>query len=107
MADPVKAAELHLEPGESVLASVRGRYVTELKRLPGAILATDRRVIVYGSRLVGHKLTTFTYSQLDTISTSKGPLGRKVVLTAGGAALTVDRIKGEVADLHRVVNSQT
>jgi hypothetical protein len=100
-------AAAHLHPDEHILAWAEGRHLAEMRRPKAAIIATDKRIIFYGSKLIGHALHTFNYSQVDAIGSDTGTLGTTLVVTAGATVVRLDRIRGDVTHLQEVINART
>ncbi|HEX7133649.1 MAG TPA: PH domain-containing protein [Iamia sp.] len=97
MASIIDKARAVLDPGEEVLSVVVGSYVTEVRRPKGVLMATDRRVVFYGSKVVGDHVATVTYDQISSVGVSSGLLGATVRLVAGGATV-VELNRGAKAD---------
>jgi hypothetical protein len=88
-----KQAQAHMEPGETVLASVLGAY--ETKRLGqksarnGILVATDQRVLFYAKKMGGYDLESFPYSNISSFEQSKGMMGHKIKMFASGNEVEV------------------
>jgi hypothetical protein len=84
----VEQAREHLEPGEEMVAAIKGTY--ETKRMgkdsvrSGSFLATDRRLVFYGKKLGGYDLESFPYSHISSFEMSKGMMGHKMSFFASG-----------------------
>jgi len=108
MANIVDKAEAVLDPDEEVLSVVVGQYATELRRPKGVLIATDRRVVFYGSKVVGEHVATVPYDQVSSVGVSSGLLGATVRVIAGGATVVeLNRGgKADAAEFARVVREQ-
>ena len=106
-----KQAQAHMEPEETVLASVLGAY--ETKRLGqktvrnGILAATDQRVIFYAKKMGGYDLESFPYPNISSFEQSKGMMGHKIKMFASGNEVEVKWInKGDLDTLLREVKSR-
>jgi hypothetical protein len=93
----VQAAGEHLQPGEQVLASVLGTYVTRLMGSEtvrtGSMLATDRRVVFYAKKLGGYELESFPYGSISSFEQGKGLMGHTMTFFASGNTVHMKWIK--------------
>ena len=92
----------HLDPGETILASVLGTY--ERKSATGsvhsgALFATDRRLVFYAKRVGGHDLESFPYAHLASFESGKSLMGPHVKFVSSGNEVEVKWITGDVAPL--------
>ncbi|WCO65751.1 PH domain-containing protein [Iamia majanohamensis] len=97
----------HLDPGESIVHVVAGRYVTHVRRPRAYLVATERRLIFVGIKFAGQHVMSFYYGQVDAFGHSKGVLGASLAVSAGNASCKVDRIKDpDLAGLEQFVRGQ-
>lgn len=106
-----KKAQEHMEPGETVIASVLGAY--ETKRLGqkgvrnGILVATDQRVLFYAKKFAGYDLESFPYSNISSFEQSKGMMGHKIRMFASGNEVEVKWIsQGDIDLLMREVKTR-
>jgi hypothetical protein len=89
--------QAHMEPDESVLASVLGTYEATLGKSEtvrtGVLIATDRRVAFFAKRLAGFDLESFPYSAISSVDQGKNMMGHKVTFYASGNKIDVKWIK--------------
>ena len=82
------ALKAHLDEGEAILFSCYGAYDTKSlgsKTVKNGILvATAKRVIQFGKRLSGYNLETFPLEKITAIETSKGFMGKRIVIKMSG-----------------------
>lgn len=96
-----KQAQAHMEPGETVLASVLGAYETKMlgnKTVRnGILMATDQRVLFYAKKFGGYDLESFPYPNISSFELSKGMMGHKIKMFASGNEVEVKWInKGDL-----------
>lgn len=93
----IEQAQPHLQAGEQVLASLLGIYDTPVLGRDGfrvgVLLATDRRIVLYGKKPGGYNLESFPYSSILSVEESKSLIGRKLSFFASGNKVALDRIK--------------
>jgi len=105
----LSAISEHLDLGESILASCWGCYETKslgtdtLKN--GILVATQKRIILYGKRFSGFNLETFPYDKISAIELSKGFLGKKISVKMSGNEATLKYIKKGDGDPDAVVST--
>ncbi len=84
----VRRAEEHLEPGEQVLAAVMGAYETTRLGFEavrnGLLLATDRRVVMFGKRRGGFELESFPYDHISSFEQGRTVMGSTIRMFASG-----------------------
>lgn len=84
----ISAIAEHLESGENILASCYGAYETKslgsktVKN--GIMVATEKRIIMYGKRFSGYNLETFPYEKISAIEVSKGFMGKSISIKMSG-----------------------
>jgi len=104
----LSAISEHLDSDESILASCWGCYETKslgadtLKN--GILVATQKRIILYGKRFSGFNLETFPYEKISAIELSKGFLGKKISIKMSGNETTLKYIKPGDGDPDAVVS---
>lgn len=93
-----------LQPGEVVLDVTTGMIeVTRMdskKSRKGAILVTDRRVILYTKKLGGYEMYDHVYGHLTAIDYKKGMLYGSITLAASGAETRISQIPKD--DVERI-----
>lgn len=106
-----KQAQEHMEPGETVLASVLGAY--ETKRLGqksvrnGVLVATDQRVMFYAKKMAGYDLESFPYPNISSFEQSKGFMGHAITMFASGNEVMLKWIQhGDLELLMKEVRSR-
>jgi hypothetical protein len=80
-------ARRHLGAGEEVLGALAGDYASAAVfqiRSPGALVATDHRLVFYGRKPVGYDLETMPYGAISSISAGESASGREVAVFAAG-----------------------
>ena len=98
-------ARLHLDDDETDLRSVRGTY--ETKRLGsdsvrnGILIATNKRVVFYAKKAVGHDIKHIRYKAISSIDTGKNMMGAYITLVVSGNEAHLKWIKGDAAGLRR------
>lgn len=101
-----RAAEV-LQPGEVVLDVTTG--MIEVTRMgsktsrKGAILVTDRRVILYTKKMGGYQMYDHVYGLLTAIDYKKGMMYGSITLAASGAETRVSQIPKE--DVERIAKA--
>ncbi|MFA6071557.1 MAG: PH domain-containing protein [Janthinobacterium sp.] len=105
------SAKAHLEPDESVLSVVMGAYETKLMNrdtvINGVFIATEKRLVFYGSKLFGYNMEVFPYSNISSIEISKGMMGHAIAFFASGNKVGMKWItKGDVEGFARLVKSK-
>lgn len=105
----MQAATTHLDPGETVLASVQGRWLTGPRRAPALLIATDRRVVIYGSKMIGEMVASVPYSQVAAIAVSRSVLGSVVAINnAGSTIIKIERVKDpNLPEFQRIVRERS
>lgn len=101
-----RAAEV-LQPGEVVLDVTTG--MIEVARMgsktsrKGAILVTDRRVILYAKKMGGYEMYDHVYGLLTAIDYKKGMMYGRITLAASGAEARVSQIPKD--DVERIAKA--
>lgn len=84
----MKAVQEHLEPGEEIRASCYGAYETKslgAKTVKnGILLATNKRVMLFGKRFSGYNIETFPYEKISAIEVSKSFMGKSISIKMTG-----------------------
>ena len=111
LASLLKKAQGHLDPGETVLASVGGFYETKRAGTKhsknGALIATTQRLVFYAKKLGGYDMEIFPYRNISSIEFGKGLMGHKVAFFASGNDVTVKWIsEGDVPEFVRTVRAR-
>lgn len=98
-----KKAQEHMEPGETVIASVIGAYSTKVLGSNtvrnGVLIATDQRVLFYAKKFGGFELESFPYPNISSFEMSKGFSGHKIKMFASGNEVEVKWINHGDLDL--------
>jgi Bacterial PH domain/Short C-terminal domain len=91
-----------LQPGEEVLDVTTGMVqVTRMgtrTSLSGAILVTDRRVILYTKKLGGYEMYDHVYGLLTAIDYKKGMMYGNLTLAASGDKTHVSRVPKDAVE---------
>ena len=74
----VARVQEELEPGERVVAAVRGTYETAVAPRAGVLVATDRRLVFFGKKLMGYNLESFPYRQISSFEVRKNVTGHVI-----------------------------
>jgi hypothetical protein len=84
----VEQAKAHLEPGEPLVAAVRGSYEVKLMGSDtvraGVLIATDRRVVFYAKKLGGYDLESFPFGNISSFEQGKSMMGHNITFYASG-----------------------
>jgi hypothetical protein len=100
-------ARATLLPDEQLLASATGMLFFNGKtKRPGAMLVTDRRVILYATKLGGREVQDFAYPLLTTVDHSKGITWSWIALTAAGNTAKMSVPKAEIDGLVATIRDQ-
>ncbi|OUM84664.1 MAG: hypothetical protein BAA01_05870 [Bacillus thermozeamaize] len=107
----LEEAKKHLEPGEQVLEAVLGAYETKLMGkdtvMNGVLIATDRRLVFYGKKLMGYNLEVFPYENISSFEMGKGILGYSLNFYASNNKVSVKWInQGDVKKLTEIVKEK-
>ncbi|MFD1885566.1 PH domain-containing protein [Paenibacillus wenxiniae] len=92
----IALAREHLQPGEEVLAGVFGAYETKtlgqatIKN--GVLIATPDRIFFYGKRTFGYDSESFPFSNISSVETGKGLMGKTVTFFASGNKVSMKYI---------------
>jgi Bacterial PH domain/Short C-terminal domain len=97
----VKLAQEHLDQDEQIIASVLGAYESKIMGRDtvrnGVFLATDKRILFYGKKMMGYDLEVFPYENISSFEIGKGILGRSISFFASGNKVKMKWInQGEV-----------
>lgn len=87
----------HLEPGETIQASVQGTYEKNDWTRTGAFFATDRRIVFYGKKVTGFDLESFPYKNVSSVEQGKGMMGATVSFFASGNKVSMKWISDQAA----------
>lgn len=89
----VSQAVNHLEPGELVVAAVMGAYETKILGSDsirnGVLIATDRRVVFYATKLGGFDLESYPFGHISSFEHGKSLMGHHVTFFASGNKVSV------------------
>ena len=98
----IGAVAQHLNPGEkvreAVLGTYEGKWLGEDVLRTGALIATDRRVVLYGTKLTGYDYESFAYRNISSVEMSKGAMGHAITFFASGNKACLKWIKSGSAD---------
>lgn len=87
----------HLEPGETIKATVFGAYEVNNTVRNGIMVATDKRVVFFAKKLFGYDMEVFPYSNTSSIEMSKELMGHRITFFASGNRVSMKWInKGDV-----------
>jgi len=93
----LKKIESHLEDEEKVEQSVMGTYETKRNGIEtvrsGVLVATNKKVLFFSSRLTGFDMEAFPYSNISSIELGKNLMGSKITLLTSGNRVDVKWIK--------------
>jgi hypothetical protein len=93
----VKAAQAHLEPGETIIAAVLGAYEIKIMGSAslrnGVFMATDRRLVFFAKKLFGYDIEVFPYSKISSIEGGKGFMGHHFTFFSSGNRVSMKWIK--------------
>lgn len=101
----------HLQTGEKVkeyLTFVEVKASSFVKdQYFGLAAATNKRIIIYTSKLGGHKLKSLNYTKVSAIEYEEGILFDSLEFSTSGEQLSIEKInKGNTASFVNYVNSQ-
>jgi len=100
-AERLEKARRLLLPGETLLDSATGMvFLPGKTKRPGAMLITDRRVVLYAVKLGGHEALDFAYSLLTSVDHSKGLTWTTITLAAAGSSA---QMSVPMADVDRLI----
>jgi len=108
----LRRAGEHLEPGEQVLGAVLGAYETTRLGMNavrnGVLLATDRRVVMFGKRRGGFELESFPYEHISSFEQGRTLMGSTIRMFASGNTVEVKYVNDRraMAELVSVVKSR-
>lgn len=99
----IEQARQHLQPGEEVLAGVFGAYETKMLGKDtlrnGVLIATPDRIFFYGKRTFGYDSESFPFSNISSVETGKGLMGKTVTFFASGNKINMKYINEGNYDL--------
>ena len=96
----VRLASDLLDNSENILESVYGGYVTEAAGIgttirKGVLIATDRRLLFYGKKLIGYQLEVFSYRHITSFSVNRKLFaGDTITFTAAGNQVEIRWVTG-------------
>lgn len=108
----LRRAGEHLEEGEQVLGAVLGAYETTRLGMDavrnGVLLATDRRVVMFGKRRGGFELESFPYEHISSFEQGRTLMGSTIRMFASGNTVEVKYVNDRraMAELVGVVKSR-
>jgi hypothetical protein len=106
-----KDAQAALMEGEQVLDSTTGmipvhRMGQETHR-GGAVLVTDRRVVLFSKKLGGYDLQDFAFGLLSSVEHKKGVTAGNLTLSAAGSKSHVRQVpKGDVERIAQLIRQK-
>ena len=90
-------AREHLEPGEVERASVFGTYETVIvgsrSAREGVLIATDRRVLLYGKKVGGHDIASYRYDAITSFEQGRNLMGSTVRIATPSGEVRMKWIK--------------
>lgn len=108
----LRRAGKHLEEGEQVLGAVLGAYETTRLGMDavrnGVLLATDRRVVMFGKRRGGFELESFPYEHISSFEQGRTLMGSTIRMFASGNTVEVKYVNDRraMAELVSAVKSR-
>lgn len=104
-------AREHMDPAERVEAKVLGAYEAKVvgqdSLRVGALIATDRRLIFYASKMFGYDLEVFPYTKISSIEAGKDLGGGRVSFFASGNRVSLKWVNaGELGKLVNIVRER-
>lgn len=84
----------YLNGGETVLAMTGGRVAGNL----GLLVATDRRAMFVSEGLINHSFEDFPYDRITTVTSSRGMMLGKIVISTAGVSHVVDQVDKSEAE---------
>ena len=96
----IRLASDLLDSNEEILESVYGAYVTETPVLGdtirrGVLIATDRRLLFYGKKLMGYQLEVFSYRHITSFSVNRRFMsGDTITFVAAGNQVEIRWVTG-------------
>lgn len=102
----VNESKAHLESDEEILYSIFGAYESKIMGKDtvrnGVFLATNKRVVFYGKKMMGYDLEVFPYSNISSIEMSKGMMGHSISFFTSGNKVKMKWIN--LGDIQGFVN---
>jgi hypothetical protein len=89
----IAQAKDHLQQGEVIEAVVSGTYVVLNFSRHGILLATDRRIVLYGKKMTGFDLQSFPYGNISSYEQSKSMGRHAFAFFAAGNRTVMQSIK--------------
>ena len=107
----LKELNKHLQTGEKIkehLTFVEVKASSFVKdQYLGLAAATNKRIIIYKTKLGGHKLKSLNYTKVSAIEHEEGLLFDSLEFSTSGEQLSIDKInKGNTAKFLNYVNSK-
>ena len=106
-------AKVHLDTDEEIVAVVQGKYYGEwfgkarTMLRNGLFLATDKRVVLYGTRMSGFEMEVFFYPNISSIELGRNWMGHRVSFFASNNRVDMEQIKtGDVLKFVEYVKSR-
>lgn len=97
----------HLDPGETIVHAVAGRYQTAVRRPRAFLAATDRRPVFYANKTVGCFMVSMAYQQTGGLALRKTSTGHHIAVGSGSAAIALNRVRDpDLTELERFVRAQ-
>lgn len=84
----IEGAREHLENNEEIIDYLFGMYDSKIlgedTKRNGVLVATNKRVIFYGKKMLGYELETIDYQKISSVDYSKGLVyGKLKIYTSG------------------------
>lgn len=96
----------HLDSNEKVVATVMGAYESKIMGKDtvrnGVFIATDKRIVFYGKKMLGYDLEFFPLSNISSIEVSKGLMGHTISFFASGNKVNMKWIN--VGEVQKFIN---
>lgn len=93
----------YLNGGETVLTMTGGLVAGK----NGLLVATDRRALFIAEGIMNHSFEDFPYDRITTVTSSRGLVFGKIVISTAGASRVVDQVdKGEAEAVAAVLRER-
>ncbi len=99
-----------LQPGEKIIDVAVGRI--QYTRLAAntarsSIIVTDRRIIIYTKKLLGHEMQDYIYDLLTTVEYRKVGIFGELILAASGDRVQISQIaRSDIERITRAIRSR-
>jgi len=99
----IKKLPEYLNGGETVLAMAGGMVASN----NGLLVATDRRALFVSEGVIKHSFEDFPYDRITTVTSSRGMMWGKIVISTAGAAHIVEQVpKGEAEAVAAIIRER-